>query len=279
MISYALIDNHLMKCCAPARLYNESNDRVKLKKTIAITNQKGGVGKSTTTINLGSYLADSGTRVLLIDLDPQGNTTSGLGIDKRDLSLTTNDVLFDPEKAPEAILETQFGVWLLPANELLSAAEVNLVAMEGREYRLKIAIAQLDYDYVLIDCPPSLGLLTINALTAVNHVIIPVQTEYYALEGLGQLLETIRRVRVALNPGLELLGVLLTMFDSRTSLSGQVQEEVRKHFPGKVFNTIIPRNIRLAEAPSHGKPINEHDKWSKGARAYKKLAKEVRNRI
>jgi chromosome partitioning protein len=248
-------------------------------KIIAVANQKGGVGKSTTTISVAHYLAKSGKRVLVVDLDPQGNTTSGLGVDKQQLEHTTYDVLQDYNHLESAITKTEYGVWLMPANQSLAMAEVNLVSTEGREQKLKQALSRVTFDYVFIDCPPSLGLLTINALTASTHVAIPVQAEYYALEGLGQLLETIRRVRQALNPDLELLGVLLTMFDHRTTLSTQVHEEIKKHFPGKLFETIIPRNVRLAEAPSHGQPIGEHDKWSKGARAYKKLSKEITKRL
>ncbi len=246
---------------------------------IAIANQKGGVGKSTTTISVGNYLSKSGARVLLVDLDPQGNTTSGLGVDKSQLTTTINDVLGDSSLLDSAVRHTDHGVWLLPATQSLSTAEVNLVDETAREYKLKKILSKVDFDYVLIDCPPSLGLLTINALTASTHVMIPVQAEYYALEGLGQLLETVRLVRQALNPNLELLGVLLTMFDSRTTLSSQVHAEVKKHFPGKVFDVVIPRNVKLAEAPSHGQPIGDHDKWSKGARAYKKLTKEFVSRL
>ena len=246
---------------------------------ISIANQKGGVGKSTTAISVGSYMSSAKKRVLIIDLDPQGNTTSGLGIDKQSVSATSYDVLHDYNRLEEAIVKTEHGVWLMPANQSLAMAEVDLVNLQAREQKLKAALARIDFDYVLIDCPPSLGLLTINALTASTHVMIPVQAEYYALEGLGQLLETVRRVRQALNPDLELLGVLLTMFDSRTTLSTQVQDEVKKHFPGKIFNTVIPRNVKLAEAPSHGQPINKHDSWSRGARAYKKLTKEMTKRL
>jgi chromosome partitioning protein len=248
--------------------------------TIAILNQKGGVGKTTTAINLGSYLARAGKRVLVVDLDPQGNATSGLGINKNSLTETMYDVLFQHEVAPTVMRSTEFAnLQVLPANANLAGAEVQLVSALQRELQLRQALEQFDHDYILIDCPPSLGLLTINALSASDFVLIPVQTEYYALEGLSQLLNVIERVQTAINPKLTILGVILTMYDPRNSLSQQVKQEIDKHFTNKVFATIIPRNVRLAEAPSYGKPIAEHDKWSKGARAYKSLAKEVMNRV
>jgi len=251
-----------------------------VSKTIAILNQKGGVGKTTTAVNTGTYLAKAGKSVLLVDLDPQGNATSGLGIDKGQLTETLYDALFNHETAPNILLDTQIeGLKILPSNANLAGAEVQLVSSLQRELQLRQMLEQFDYDYILIDCPPSLGLLTINALSAADFVLIPVQTEYYALEGLGQLLSVIDRVKSAINPGLEILGVLLTMYDARTSLSDQVMNEVKKHFAGKVFETVIPRNVRLAEAPSFGTPISEHDKWSKGARAYKQLAKEITKRV
>lgn len=243
---------------------------------IAIANQKGGVGKTTTTINLGSYLSKAGKRTLIVDLDPQGNTSSGLGIDKAELKQSLYDVIVSGGDVKQAIHKTQFhGLAVLPAAPILAAAEVELVNVSGREFRLHQAINELDYDYVLIDCPPSLGLLTLNGLVAAHSLLIPVQAEYYALEGLGQLLQTVQAVRKKLNPNLTLLGVLLTMHNGRTTLSTQVYEEVKKHFPDTLFDTIIPRNVRLAEAPSYGKPISHYDKWSKGARGYKDLAKEV----
>lgn len=242
---------------------------------IAITNQKGGVGKTTTTINLGTYLAKEGKRTLIIDLDPQANTTSGLGISKVS-SPSLYETLVEGASAAEAIMMTPYdGLEVLPATSVLAASEVELVSVPQREFKLRSALKDLEYDYVLIDCPPSLGLLTLNGLVAANWVLIPVQAEYYALEGLGQLLQTVQRVKKALNPKLTLLGVLMTMHNGRTSLSSQVHDEIKKHFPDKVFETIIPRNVRLAEAPSHGKPISHYDKWSKGAKAYKDLAKEV----
>lgn len=249
-------------------------------QAIAILNQKGGVGKTTTAINLGAYLAKAGKNVLVVDFDPQGNATSGLGVSKETVETTSYDILFKPGEIATAILETGTpGLNVIPANAGLASAEVDLVEKTGRELVLKKALAGLDYDFIFIDCPPALGLLTVNALAAAHLLLIPVQAEYYALEGLGQLLNVMQRVRQGLNPGLELFGVVVTMYDGRTSLSGQVYEELKKHFGSKVFKTIIPRNVRLAEAPSHGKPIAEHDKWSKGARSYKQLAKEVLRRV
>jgi chromosome partitioning protein len=248
-------------------------------RIIAILNQKGGVGKTTTAINLGSYLARAGKTVLVVDFDPQGNATSGLGVDKNAVELTSYEVLFGKAPIANAIQETPFkNLYVVPVNANLAAAEVELVGRERREYLLRTALGTLDYDFVLIDCPPSLGLLTINALTAAQQLLIPVQAEYYALEGLSQLLSVVQRVRGGLNTQLELLGVIVTMYDSRTSLSDQVYKELQKYFGDKVFNTVIPRNVRVAEAPSYGKPVSEHDKWSKGARAYKQLSKEVLKR-
>jgi chromosome partitioning protein len=247
-----------------------------MSKTIAILNQKGGVGKTTTTINVAAYLAKLGHSILIVDLDPQGNATSGLGIDKQSLENTTYDVLFGTVNVAHIIKDTSLaGLHILPTNSQLAAAEVDLAIEERRELRLKEVLDTISYDYILIDCPPSLGLLSLNALTAANLVLVPVQAEYYALEGLGQLLDVIQRVRQGLNSNLELLGIVMTMYDSRTSLSEQVMAEVKKHFGQKLFKTVIPRNVRLAEAPSFGKSILEHDKWSKGARSYKSLAKEI----
>lgn len=251
-----------------------------MSTVIAVLNQKGGVGKTTTTINLGSYLAKSGKQVLIADLDPQGNATSGLGLDKNSLPETMYDVLFQHDIAPNVVVDTEFdGLQILPANANLAGAEVQLVNVLQRELQLREVLGQFGHDYVLIDCPPSLGLLTINALSAADYVLIPVQAEYYALEGLSQLLDVVERVRASMNPDLAILGVVLTMFDPRNSLSNQVKDELKRHFGGNFFNTIIPRNVRLAEAPSFGRPIAEHDKWSKGARAYKNLAKEVMQRV
>jgi chromosome partitioning protein len=247
---------------------------------IAVLNQKGGVGKTTTAINLSSYLAKTGKTVLLVDLDPQGNATSGLGLQYNETQPGTYELLLGQVELEGAVQESpQTGLYVLPTTAKLAAAEVELVSANGREQSLKKGLSQASYDYVLIDCPPSLGLLTINALTAADKVLIPVQAEYYALEGLSQLLNVIQRVRQGLNAGLDLLGVVLTMYDSRTMLSEQVLQEVKKHFTDKVFTTVVPRNVRLAEAPSYGRSIFEHDKWSKGARAYKQLAKEVMQRV
>ena len=247
-----------------------------MQKVLAIANQKGGVGKTTTTINLGSALAREGYRVLLVDLDPQANTTSGLGL-KAD-SLSIYDLLFDDSKTAQAVIQAG-NVSLIPSHPNLAAAEVELVSELNRERRLQNILSQTAFDYVLIDCPPSLGILTINALTAASSVLIPVQAEYYALEGLSQLVDSIQRVRVALNQQLNIAGVLLTMVDERTSLSREVLGQVRRHFGELVFKEFVPRNVRLAEAPSHGMSVFEHDKWSKGARAYKNLSKELINRI
>lgn len=216
---------------------------------------------------------------MVVDLDPQGNTTSGLGIDKAAIDLSLYDVMVQGRHAHEAALKTAYhDVVVLPASSVLAAAEVELVASARREFRLKEVLIDLPYDYVLIDCPPSLGLLTINGLVAADSLIIPVQAEFYALEGLGQLIQTMQRVRKALNPALELMGVVLTMHNGRTTLSAQVHDEVKHHFPDKVFDTIIPRNVRLAEAPSFGQPITHYDRWSKGAKSYRSLAKEVQKR-
>jgi chromosome partitioning protein len=255
-------------------------EKTNMRQVIAVLNQKGGVGKTTTTINLGAYLAKSGKNVLIVDFDPQGNATSGLGINKNALQATIYDALFKKVGAEHVVQETSVpNLFILPANPSLASAEVELVSQLQREQMLKEVLASLSYDVILIDCPPSLGLLTVNALTAAQHLLIPVQAEYYALEGLSQLLSTVQRVRAGLNPQLDLLGVVVTMYDGRTSLSEQVYNELTKHFSDKVLKTIIPRNVRLAEAPSHGKPIADHDKWSKGARAYKALSKEILRRI
>ena len=249
-----------------------------LARVIAIVNQKGGVGKSTTSVNLGASLALIGRRVLLVDIDPQGNTTSGVGVDKRDVSEDIYDVLLADVAAERVVLATAVpGLALIPATINLAGAEIELVSTLSRETKLKRALEPLlpNYDYILIDCPPSLGLLTLNALTAAGEVLIPVQAEYYALEGLSQLIAVVRRVREALNPQLEISGVLVTMFDARTRLAIEVLEEVNTHFPAQVYRTQIPRNIRLSEAPSFGKPVALFDVKSRGAQAYMALAHEV----
>ena len=247
-------------------------------RTIAIVNQKGGVGKSTTAVNLGASIATLGSTVLLVDLDPQGNTTSGLGIDKTALEHDVYTVLLADVPAASSVLESEVpGLALIPATINLAGAEIELVSTISRETRLRRVLAPLagHYDYVLIDCPPSLGLLTLNALTAADEVLIPVQAEYYALEGLSQLTAVVERVRDALNPALRLTGVLITMFDGRTKLATEVLDEVNAHFPSQVFRTQIPRNIRLSEAPSYGKPAILFDVRSRGAQAYLALAREL----
>ncbi len=250
------------------------------KTTVAVINQKGGVGKTTTTINLAAYLGRSGHSVLVVDGDPQGNSTSGLGLDKHNVSATLYDVLFSRAEVSDTIRPTNSDkVFVIPSNANLAAAEFELAGEVGRELKLRQVLSKVDYDYILIDCPPSLGLLSINALAAASDVLVPVQTEYYAMEGLSLLLDTIQKVKQALNPNLNLLGIILTMYDSRTSLASQVEQEVKKHFGAKVFSAVVPRNVKLAEAPSYGRSIIDHDKWSKGARAYKALAKELEKRV
>ncbi|MBP9015782.1 MAG: ParA family protein [Candidatus Atribacteria bacterium] len=245
---------------------------------VAIANQKGGVGKTTTCVNLGACLAQKGKKVLLVDIDPQGNATSGLGVDRQQLKQCVYDLLINGKRAKELMVKTEVSnLGLLPATIRLAGAEIELVPLMGRESRLKEGLREIipDFDFIFIDCPPSLGLLTVNALTAAHKVIVPIQCEYYALEGLGQLMNTFHLVHSFLNPQLELWGVLLTMYDSRTNLSQQVVEETRRVLKDKVFRTVIPRNVRLSEAPSFGKPIIMYDVHSIGATAYWELAEEV----
>ena len=249
-----------------------------MAKVIAIENQKGGVGKTTTSVNLSACLGELGQRVLLIDIDPQGNATSGLGIDKGKIEKSIYDVLVDDIPIKDTVIGTEVdNLKVLPATIQLAGAEIELVASMSRETKLKKAIDKIknEYDFVIIDCPPSLGLLTINSLTAANSILVPIQCEFYALEGLSQLLKTITLIQDNLNQDLVLEGVVLTMFDSRTNLSGQVVQEVKNHFQQKVFKTIIPRNVRLSEAPSFGRPVIKYDPKSKGAEVYYNLAKEV----
>jgi len=253
-----------------------------VSRVIAIANQKGGVGKTTTAVNLSACLAELGKRVLLIDIDPQGNATSGIGVDRKRLKTSVYDVLLDEVPLLDAVVETRVrGLRLLPATIDLAGAEIELVPRISRETRLKLALEPVrdQFDFVLMDCPPSLGLLTINALTAADSILIPIQCEYYALEGLTQLMDTFRLVREALNPSLEVEGVVLTMFDGRTNLSIQVVEDVKRYFKGQVYRSIITRNVRLSEAPSHGLPITMYDARSKGAEAYMELAREVIERV
>lgn len=244
-------------------------------KTIAFVNQKGGVGKTTSCVSLGSCLQAAKARVLVCDFDPQGNATSGFGVDKTAVYPTIYEVLVSGAPVEKAIVHTKYAD-VLPANKSLAGASVEMIGMENRENRLRDALAAVkdNYDFILIDCPPSLELLTLNCLCAADSILVPVQCEYYALEGLTDLLSTIRVVKARLNPGIQLEGLLLTMYDNRTNLSMQVAEEVKRHFPGKVFATAIPRNVRLAEAPSHGKPVNHYDSASRGSVAYKVLAQE-----
>ena len=245
-----------------------------LAKTVAIVNQKGGVGKTTTCVNLVSALHEAGKRVLLCDFDPQANSTSGMGVDKG-ASQGVYEVLINGADAKATVAHTRYGD-VLPSSKALAGAGIEMIDRERREFLLKDALTPLspDYDYIFIDCPPSLELLTLNALCAADTLLVPVQAEYFALEGLSDLLNTVRIVKRSLNPRIELEGVLLTMYDARTNLAMQVAEEVKRYFPGKVYATVIPRNVRLSEAPSHGKPINAYDKFSRGAEAYDTFTQE-----
>ena len=249
-------------------------------KIIAVVNQKGGVGKTTTAVNLTAALTELGKKVLLCDFDPQANGTSGLGIDKRHLKNSVYDVVINDVSAKDAIIQTKYGD-VLPSTADLAGAAVELLSMDAPNYRLRNALNAVreEYDLIFIDCPPSLELLTLNSLCAADSILVPVQCEYYALEGLTDLMTTLRMVKKRLNPRLDIFGVALTMFDGRTNFSNQVAQEVRRHFPGKVYATVIPRNVRLAEAPSHGIPVTVYDKHSRGAVAYRAMAEEIAEKL
>ena len=249
-------------------------------KIIAVVNQKGGVGKTTTAVNLTAALHDLGLKVLLCDFDPQANGTSGLGVDKRKIKHSVYDVIINNVPAKDAIVQTKYGD-VLPSAADLAGAAVELIGAEHREHQLEKTLAQVkdEYDVIFIDCPPSLEMLTLNGLCAADSILVPVQCEYFALEGLSDLMSTLRMVKRRINPRLEIFAVALTMYDGRTNFCAQVAEEVRRHFPGKVFSTVIPRNIRLAEAPSHGIPVTAYDKSSRGAQAYKAMAEEFKNKM
>ena len=249
-------------------------------KIIAVVNQKGGVGKTTTAVNLTAALTELGKKVLLCDFDPQANASSGLGINKKKIAKTVYDVVINDINAETAIVATKFGD-VLPSSADLAGAGVELIGMSNANYRLKAALDQVRdrYDVIFIDCPPSLEMLTLNGIAAADSILVPVQCEYYALEGLSDLMSTLRMVKRKINPNLDIFGVALTMFDGRTNFSTQVAQEVRRHFPGKVFASVIPRNIRLAEAPSHGLPVTVYDKSSRGAKSYRDMAKEIYDKL
>ena len=249
-------------------------------RTIAVVNQKGGVGKTTTAVNLAAALHDLGLRVLLCDFDPQANATSGLGVDKHKVKHSVYDVIINDVAVKDAVVSTPFGD-VLPSSAELAGAAVELITAEHREHQLEKSLESVknDYDVIFIDCPPSLEMLTLNGLCAADSILVPVQCEYFALEGLSDLMSTLRMVKRRINPRLEIFAVALTMYDGRTNFCAQVAEEVRRHFPGKVFSTVIPRNIRLAEAPSHGIPVTAYDKSSRGAQAYKAMAEEFKAKL
>lgn len=249
-------------------------------KIIAVVNQKGGVGKTTTAVNLTAALHDLGLKVLLCDFDPQANATSGLGVDKRKIKYSVYDVTINDVPVKDAIISTKYGD-VLPSTADLAGAAIELIGADHRERQLEKALQSVkaQYDCIFIDCPPSLELLTLNALCAADGILVPVQCEYYALEGLSDLMSTLRMVKKRINPRLDIFGVALTMYDGRTNFSAQVAQEVRKHFPGKVFNTVVPRNIRLAEAPSHGIPVGAYDRTSRGAVAYREMAGEIKAKL
>ena len=249
-------------------------------RTIAVVNQKGGVGKTTTAVNLTAALHDLGLKVLLCDFDPQANATSGLGVDKRKIKHSVYDVIINNVSAKDAVVETKYGD-VLPSSADLAGAAVELISANYREHQLEKALESVkaEYDVIFIDCPPSLEMLTLNGLCAADSILVPVQCEYFALEGLSDLMSTLRMVKRRINPRLEIFAVALTMYDGRTNFCAQVAEEVRRHFPGKVFSTVIPRNIRLAEAPSHGIPVTAYDKSSRGAQAYKAMAEEFKRKL
>lgn len=249
-----------------------------MTRTMAVVNQKGGVGKTTTAVNMGAHLAEMGQKVLIVDMDSQGNATSGVGVDVSKINSTVYDIILDNSKILEALYPTSVeGLHLIPSSDNLAGLSAEIASIDGREYFLKEALQKIqdNYDFILIDCPPSLGLITVNSLVAANEVIVPVQCEYYALEGLSRLIQTINIVRERVNPELTLTGIALTMFDPRTTLSKEVERETRNYFKEKVFNTVIPRNVRISEAPSYGQPITVYAKKSQGAKAYISLAREV----
>ena len=251
-----------------------------MAKTIAVVNQKGGVGKTTTAVNLPAALHDLGLKILLVDFDPQANASSGLGVDKRKAKYSVYDVVINSIPVRDAIVQTQYGD-VLPSSANLAGAAVELITAEYREHQLEKALEPVknEYDVIFIDCPPSLEMLTLNGLCAADSILVPVQCEYFALEGLSDLMSTLRMVKRRINPRLEIFAVALTMYDGRTNFCAQVAEEVRRHFPGKVFNAVIPRNIRLAEAPSHGIPVTAYDKSSRGSQAYKAMAEEFKAKL